>query len=143
MCYYPCFIPAGIVSRGRGCARSGFPGIYTRVKSHLAWIHGVTRRCAQKWHWSHSWIFFKLCTIVLKVILMFFVCLFKFKCFSSIICYVLYRTTTYTGTPQGEKTGSAAVAVSMNCQIIFLFVMYYINSANTPLPTRWSAGQDF
>lgn len=31
----------GIVSNGNGCARPGFPGIYTKVSVYIPWIFSV------------------------------------------------------------------------------------------------------
>lgn len=33
----------GVVSSGDGCARAGYPGIYTRVSTYASWIQRVTR----------------------------------------------------------------------------------------------------
>ncbi|QYG93479.1 trypsin-like serine protease [Iamia sp. SCSIO 61187] len=41
------WIQVGIVSTGLGCARSGYPGIYTRVAAYSTWIHEQVRYGAQ------------------------------------------------------------------------------------------------
>lgn len=33
----------GVVSFGARCGTEGWPGIYTRVASHLGWIYGKVR----------------------------------------------------------------------------------------------------
>ena len=40
----------GVVSRGTGCANFNRPGIVTRIKYHLKWIHEIIKKgnCASK-----------------------------------------------------------------------------------------------